>query len=160
MTDLTLHRGSAGGQDEEAERADHAFARERGVLIVAAPRSLVAASRSGFGDHVRQQLVCKPVGIVIDCARSEYIDSSGLALLFTLAKEAARRGIGYRVARLDDDLRYLLSLTRIDCVIRIANTLHTAIIEASLRVEAGEPDVAKLLASPQVGGPPRLRLEP
>jgi anti-anti-sigma factor len=160
MADLTLHRSEALDQDDDRERVDRALAVDRGVLIVAAPRSLVTGTRRGFRDHIRQQLNCKPVGIVIDCARSEYIDSSGLALLFSVAKEAKRRGIGFRVARLDEDLRYLLTLTRIDCVISISDSLRSAVLDASVRVEAGEPDISKLLTGSEVGERPSLRLEP
>jgi len=42
-----------------------------------------------------------------------------------------------RVARLDENLRYLLSLTRIDCVVSTADTLRSAIVEASLGAAAG-----------------------
>jgi anti-anti-sigma factor len=154
MADLTLHHADTNEEEEEAERA---LAVTRGVLVVSAPRSLIASTRQGFRDYVTQQLSTEPVGLVIDCARSEYIDSAGLAVLFGLAKEASRRGVGYRVARLDDNLRYLLNLTRMDCVIGVADTLRAAIVEASVRLVPAEPNASTL---PEVLERPRLRLEP
>jgi anti-anti-sigma regulatory factor len=56
---------------------------------------LIPGSRQSFREHVRQQFIGKPVGVVIDCARSEYVDSSGLGLPFSLGKEARQEGIGY-----------------------------------------------------------------
>jgi anti-anti-sigma factor len=159
MADLTLHRGGALDREEEEELAYRALAKARGVLIVAAPRSLVTGSRHGFREHVLQQLLCKPAGLVIDCARSEYIDSSGIALLFSMAKEAKRRGIGFRVGRLDENLRYLLNLTRIDSVISTSDSLRTAILEASVRSESVAPDVRVAAVAEPLERPP-LRLEP
>ncbi|HEY2854994.1 MAG TPA: STAS domain-containing protein [Gemmatimonadaceae bacterium] len=127
------------------EVADFALARQHGVVIVASPRTLVVSTRGGFREHVRQQLISKPTGIVVDCARAEYIDSSGLALLFSLAKQARRAGVGYCVARLADDLHTLLHVTRIDSVIQTADTLRAAILIASVTVAPGELDLEQLL---------------
>lgn len=152
MTDVALHREVADHRDDDSELADRALALARGVLVVASPRSLIAGSLAGFGEHVRQRLIGNPVGIVIDCARSEYIDSSGLALLFSLAKEATRRGVGYRVARLDENLRYLLALTRIDHVISVSDTLRDAIAEASAANAPGAHDSAQVARTETAGG--------
>ena len=160
IPDLTLHQGGADERSEREERADRALALARGVIIASAPRSLIVGIRAGFRDHVREQLRRKPVGVVIDCVRSEYIDSSGLSLLFALGKEAKRGGIGYGVARLADDLRVLLNLTRIDTVIPIADTLQAAILEASIPVVAGEFDALKLATMNPESARPLLRLEP
>ena len=133
------------GEVRGDELADVALAREHGVLIVASPRTLVISTRGGFREHVRQQLISKPAGIVIDCARAEYIDSSGLALLFSLAKQARRAGIGYCVTRLAEDLHTLLRLTRIDSVVQTADTLRAGIQIASVAVTPGEIDLEPLL---------------
>ena len=145
MTSLTLHQDGPGESQEAVELADRMLAMDRSVVIVAAPRSLTIANRGGFRDHVRQQLIRKPVGLVIDCAFSEHIDSSGLGLLFSFAKEARRDGIGYRVTRLAEDFRTLLSATRIDTVVQVAETLRVAILEASIAVDAGQLDIRALL---------------
>lgn len=159
MATFTLHRGSAARSTEDDD-ADLALAKLRNVVVIPAPRALVVGSRGEFRDHVRQRLSEKPAGLVVDCARSEYIDSSGLGTLFSLAKEAKRLGVGYSIARLAEDLRLLLTLTRIDAVMCVADTLRTGIVVASEFVEPGEIDVASVIdAEPDVQ-PKRLRLEP
>ena len=137
--------------EDRAELADFALAREHGVVIVASPRTLVISTRGSFGEHVRQLLISKPVGIVIDCARAEYIDSSGLALLFSLAKQARRAGIGYCVTRLAEDFHTLLHLTRIDSIVRTTDTLQAAISIASVAVAPGELDLEGLLQALESG---------
>ena len=125
------------------ETSARELARQRGIVIMAAPRTLVIANRASFRDYVRQRFLAEPVGVVIDCTAAEYIDSSGVALLFALAKDARRAGIGYCVSCLSADLRALVNLTRIDTVVPMTDALHEGILAASLGVPPGEIDTAR-----------------
>ena len=55
----------------------------------------------------------------IDFRKTNYIDSSGLGVLVSLAKAARSRGGELRIANLNADLRTLFELTKLDTMFRI-----------------------------------------
>jgi anti-sigma B factor antagonist len=136
MSDLPLYPDATAG-------ADHELAREYNVTLVGAPPALIVGNRGEFKERVKKELERGPRGIVIDFSRTDYIDSSGLGVLFALGKEAKRLGVGYRLTGLNPDLRDLFALTKMDTVLRIAPTPRVAVLEASVCVPAGEMELPK-----------------
>jgi len=49
--------------------------------------------------------------ITLDCTNLEYISSSGLRLLLTIRKEAARKGGNVVVEHISDDIKKVLMMT-------------------------------------------------
>ncbi len=66
---------------------------------------------------------------VIDFARTGYVDSSGLGVLISLSKEVRAAGGELRLSSLNEDLRTLFELTRLDTFFRISDDLEEALRE-------------------------------
>lgn len=58
-------------------------------------------------------------GMVIDFAGTEYISSTGLALLVRLARAAAAAGAKLAAVGLDEHYRHVFEITRLDSVIPV-----------------------------------------
>jgi anti-anti-sigma factor len=64
---------------------------------------------------------------LIDFDETAYIDSSGLGVLVTLSKKIREKGGELRLANLNDDLRALFELTRLDTLFQIADSREQAL---------------------------------
>ncbi len=90
-------------------RTDH-------VLLVEVDGQLVVGNRQEFKQAVLDQVEHGVRLVVIDFARSPYIDSSGLGALVSLGKRLRDAGGDLRLAGLNEDLRTLFELTRLDAL--------------------------------------------
>jgi len=86
------------------------------VLLVEVDGQLVVGNRQEFKQAVLDQVEQGVRLVVIDFARSPYIDSSGLGALVSLGKRLRDAGGDLRLAGLNDDLRTLFELTRLDAL--------------------------------------------
>ncbi len=64
---------------------------------------------------------------LLDCSATGYIDSSGLGALVTIAKRVREVGGQVRLAGLNDDLRSLFELTKLDTLFAISDTAERAV---------------------------------
>jgi anti-sigma B factor antagonist len=80
---------------------------------------------------------------LLDCSPTGYIDSSGLGALVTIAKRVREAGGQIRLAGLNDDLRSLFELTKLDTLFAI----YPGIEEALQGSEKGQMGDAGMLAS-------------
>ena len=64
---------------------------------------------------------------VIDFANTGYIDSSGLGVLVSLSKKIREQGGELRLSSLNEDLRTLFELTKLDTLFRIADDKDQAL---------------------------------
>jgi anti-sigma B factor antagonist len=64
---------------------------------------------------------------VIDFAKTGYIDSSGLGVLVSLSKKIREQGGELRLSSLNEDLRTLFELTKLDTLFRIADSKEQAL---------------------------------
>ncbi len=64
---------------------------------------------------------------VIDFTNTGYIDSSGLGVLVSLSKKIREQGGELRLASLNEDLRTLFELTKLDTLFKIADTRDEAL---------------------------------
>ena len=64
---------------------------------------------------------------VIDFTNTGYIDSSGLGALVTMSKQVREHGGELRIAGLNDDLRALFELTKLDTLFTISDTADQAL---------------------------------
>ncbi len=69
----------------------------------------------------------KPQKIVIDLGGVEFMDSSGVASLVKLLSTTKKSGIELRLASLDERVRGVFEITRLDTVFDIRNSVEEAI---------------------------------
>ena len=85
-----------------------------GFLLVTVEGQLVVGNRQEFKQLVLDEVERGARQIVVDFANTAYIDSSGLGALVSLGKRIRESGGELRLAALNDDLRTLFELTRLD----------------------------------------------
>lgn len=64
---------------------------------------------------------------LLDCSATGYIDSSGLGALVTISKRVREAGGQVRLAGLNDDLRSLFELTKLDTLFAIYSDVDQAL---------------------------------
>jgi anti-sigma B factor antagonist len=89
------------------------------VLVVAVEGQLVVGNRQEFKQAVLAAIEDGAEQVVIDFADAAYVDSSGLGVLVSLGKRLRDAGGELRLAGLNDDLRSLFELTRLDTLFPI-----------------------------------------
>ncbi len=93
------------------------------VTVVRVEGQLIVGNRQELKAVVDQALDQGARKLVIDCTDTGYIDSSGLGALVTMARKAREQGGELRLAGLNDDLRSLFSLTKLDTLFVIGTTV-------------------------------------
>lgn len=84
------------------------------ALVVVVDGQLVVANRQEFKQLILDQVEQGVHLVVVDFSASAYIDSSGLGALVSLGKRLRESGGDLRLTGLNDDLRTLFELTRLD----------------------------------------------
>lgn len=103
--------------------------RQDGVTVVAVGGELVVDNRGRLKEAVTERIAAGDRKFVVDFGDTSYIDSSGLGVLVSLAKEVREEGGELRLAGLDDDLRTLFELTRLDTLFHIADDRSQAMAD-------------------------------
>jgi anti-sigma B factor antagonist len=98
-----------------------------GVTVVQVDGQLIVGNRQELKELVNQALDAGNRKILIDFSRTGYIDSSGLGALVALAKRAREVGGELRLSGLNEDLRSLFELTKLDTLFAIADTPEQAL---------------------------------
>ena len=101
--------------------------RDNGVLVVHVDGQLVITNRAELKDLLQQRLASGDRRFVLDFTQTPYIDSSGLGALVTIAKRVREDGGDVRLAGLNDDLRQLFELTKLDTLFSISGTPDQAL---------------------------------
>jgi anti-anti-sigma factor len=104
-----------------------AIVRHQDVLIVEVDGQLVVGNRQELKQRILDEVEAGARKVLIDFARAGYIDSSGLGVLVSLAKRLREEGGELRLANLNDDLRSLFELTKLDTLFPIADTRERAL---------------------------------
>ncbi len=97
------------------------------VSIVEVEGQLIVSNRQELKQKVLDQLEKGARKVLVDFARTSYIDSSGLGVLVSLAKKMRELGGDLRLANLNDDLQTLFELTKLDTLFQIADTRERAL---------------------------------
>ncbi len=95
---------------------------ENGVTVIRIVGQLIVGNRQELKAMVQEGLDRGETRFLIDCSETGYIDSSGLGALVTLSKKVREQGGELRIAGLNDDLRSLFELTKLDTLFPIAPT--------------------------------------
>lgn len=98
-----------------------------GVMIVRVEGQLVVGNRNDLKEHLQRLLEKGERRFLIDFAQTGYIDSSGLGALVALARKVREEGGDLRLSGLNEDLRSLFELTKLDTLFAISETPDQAL---------------------------------
>ena len=98
------------------------IAKSGDVTVVEVEGQLIVGNRQDLKQRVLDELERGERRFLIDFTRTGYIDSSGLGVLVSLSKKIRELGGELRLANLNDDLRTLFELTKLDTLFQIADT--------------------------------------
>ena len=99
------------------------------ILAVLEPR-LVADKDQPFKDAVGRYCTNGPISLVLDLAKVEFIDSTGLGAILSVLKRMPK-GSELMVCRLNEAVTNMFMLTRMDRVFTICKTVDEAVIALS-----------------------------
>ncbi|MCC7001372.1 MAG: STAS domain-containing protein [Gemmatimonadaceae bacterium] len=97
------------------------------IVIIDVDGQLIVGNRQELKQRVLDEAEGGARRILIDFAKTAYIDSSGLGVLVSLAKRLRELGGDLRLANLNDDLQTLFELTKLDSLFQIADTRERAL---------------------------------
>ena len=101
--------------------------RHQDIVIVEVDGQLIVGNRQDLKQRVLDELANGTTRVLVDFARAGYIDSSGLGVLVSLAKRLRDEGGELKLCNLNDDLRTLFELTKLDTLFSIADTRERAL---------------------------------
>lgn len=99
------------------------------VTVVTVEGELTVGNRGQLKEMVLARLAQGDESFVIDFDQTGYIDSSGLGVLVSLSKRIREQGGRLRLAGLNQDLRTLFELTKLDSLFQISDTRSAALAE-------------------------------
>lgn len=104
---------------------------ERGDVVVArVSGELDIAGASGIGDSIHDAVPTSARALVVDCTDLDFIDSSGIAMLFGLARKLGSRRQQLRVvAREGKPVARVLQIVEFDRAAPIHRTLDEALAQ-------------------------------
>lgn len=91
----------------------------QGVTVVRVEGQLIVGNRQDLKGLVQEALEAGERKFLVDCSQTAYIDSSGLGALVTISKKIRENGGELRLAGLNEDLRSLFELTKLDSLFQI-----------------------------------------
>lgn len=97
------------------------------VTVVTVEGQLIVANRQELKQVIQDALDGGARKFVIDFGPTAYIDSSGLGALVSINKKVREQGGELRLAGLNDDLRALFELTKLDTLFQITETAAQAL---------------------------------
>ncbi len=92
-----------------------------GITVVDVEGQLIVGNRQELKQKVLEELEGGERKFVIDFTNTGYIDSSGLGVLVSLSKKIREQGGELRLAALNEDLKTLFELTKLDTLFKIAD---------------------------------------
>ena len=101
--------------------------RQSDVLVVDVEGQLIVGNRQELKQKVLDELERGERKFLIDFSQTGYIDSSGLGVLVSLSKKIREQGGELRLSSLNEDLRTLFELTKLDTLFRIADSKDKAL---------------------------------
>jgi anti-sigma B factor antagonist len=101
--------------------------KQDGVTVVDVEGQLIVGNRQELKAKVLEELEGGERKFVVDFSRTGYIDSSGLGVLVSLSKKIREQGGELRLSSLNEDLRTLFELTKLDTLFRIADSREDAL---------------------------------
>ena len=97
------------------------------ITIIDVEGQLIVGNRQELKQRVLEELDGGARKFLIDFSNTGYIDSSGLGVLVSLSKKIREQGGELRLANLNEDLRTLFELTKLDTLFHIASDRQEAL---------------------------------
>jgi anti-sigma B factor antagonist len=97
------------------------------ITIIDVEGQLIVGNRQELKQKVLEELEGGARRFLIDFSGTGYIDSSGLGVLVSLSKKIREQGGELRLANLNEDLRTLFELTKLDTLFHIASDRQEAL---------------------------------
>lgn len=97
------------------------------ITLIEVHGQLIVGNRQELKQRVLEELEGGARRFLIDFAGTAYIDSSGLGVLVSLSKKIREQGGELRLANLNEDLRTLFELTKLDTLFHIAGSRDEAL---------------------------------
>lgn len=97
-----------------------------GITLVEVDGELTVGNREHFKQVVLERVAEGERKFLMDFGESSYIDSTGLGALVSLSRKIREAGGQMRLTGLNEDLRTLFELTRLDTVFDLADTRAAA----------------------------------
>ncbi len=97
------------------------------VCIVDVEGQLIVGNRQELKQKVLDEIERGERKFLVDFSQTGYIDSSGLGVLVSLSKKIREAGGALRLANLNDDLKTLFELTKLDTLFHIASNRDEAL---------------------------------
>jgi len=101
--------------------------KQGGVLVIDVDGQLIVGNRQDLKQRVLDALDAGDRKFLIDFTRTGYIDSSGLGVLVSLSKKIRDEGGDLRLAGLNEDLKTLFELTKLDTLFAITDSADQAL---------------------------------
>lgn len=98
-----------------------------GIVTITIVGQLIIGNRQDLKNLIHDALERGGRKFVIDCAKTGYIDSSGLGALVSMARKVRETGGELRIAALNEDLQSLFELTKLDTLFKITDTVEQAL---------------------------------
>ncbi len=92
------------------------------ITVISVTGHLIVANRQELKHVVLERLRTGDREFLVDFAETGYIDSSGLGVLVSLSKKVREQGGELRLAALNEDLRTLFQLTKLDTLFTIVDS--------------------------------------
>ena len=99
----------------------------KGVLVIEVDGQLIVGNRQELKQKVLDALEAGDRKFLVDFTRTGYIDSSGLGVLVSLSKKIRDEGGDLRLAGLNEDLKTLFELTKLDTLFAISDSAQDAL---------------------------------
>lgn len=98
-----------------------------GVVVIGVDGQLIVSNRHELKERVAEAVDFGTRKVLVDFTQTGYIDSSGLGALVSLAKKLREAGGELRLAGLNEDLRTLFELTKLDTLFSINASAEEAL---------------------------------
>ena len=97
------------------------------VTVIDVEGQLIVGNRQELKQTVLDEIENGESKFVVNFSETGYIDSSGLGVLVSLSKKIREQGGELRLSSLNEDLRTLFELTKLDTLFRITDTKEEAL---------------------------------
>jgi anti-sigma B factor antagonist len=99
----------------------------KGVLVISVDGQLIVGNRHELKQKITEALEAGDRKFLVDFTNTGYIDSSGLGVLVSLSRKIREADGELRLAGLNEDLRTLFELTKLDSLFNIADSTASAL---------------------------------
>jgi anti-sigma B factor antagonist len=108
------------------------LARHGGVTLVDVGQELSLRSGAALKEAVVERIEKGERQFVLDFADTEFIDSAGLGALISMSKAVQSREGSLKLMRLNDDMRRLFELTKLDTLFDVVDQAEAGVDDTAV----------------------------